>query len=397
MKWVSSWKYIPILYDMEMAAMENCTQRVIFPNNLNGNKVRILLSNKWSKKPLIIEKMTVGTTEDDTVTEFATVTLKGEAVIKLAPDEEVLSDEINLQVYAGKQIAVSAYIKERQVIENACCFWAKGGAKVLLNDSGDDTETPIFNPVWAGKHYTIMGEDDGSDKEQYFYGFSAVQVYTEDDVHLIAAFGDSITHMAYVTNEITKRLYQSYPGKVALINCGIAGNRLVSDATYMDDLPANGGLFGEAGVKRFEKDVYEIDSVDLGLVLEGINDIMHPVQFDNALKATSAEEIIEGFKQIIEIAHKHGSLIYGCTVMPVGNDEYSKRWMEAFEESRLPLNEWMRTKNCFDGVLDYDLMVRDENKPGYMREGFSLGDGLHPGYVGAKCIAEQIDYAMLMK
>jgi hypothetical protein len=57
----------------------------------------------------------------------------------------------------------------------------------------------------------------------------------------------------------------------------------------------------------------------------------------------------------------------------------------------------MRTKNCFDGVLDYDLMVRDENKPGYMREGFSLGDGLHPGYVGAKCIAEQIDYAMLMK
>ena len=63
-------------------------------------------------------------------------------------------------------------------------------------------------------------------KGMCFYGFTGLQVYTKDTVKAIAAFGDSITHMSYVTNALSKRLFREYPGQVTLLNCGIGGNRL---------------------------------------------------------------------------------------------------------------------------------------------------------------------------
>ena len=52
MKWTSSFKYLPINYGMTLATLSDKTQRVLFDNNLNGNKVRILFSNKYAKETL---------------------------------------------------------------------------------------------------------------------------------------------------------------------------------------------------------------------------------------------------------------------------------------------------------------------------------------------------------
>ena len=52
MKWTSSFKYLPINYGMTLATLSDKTQRVLFENNLNGNKVRILFSNKYAKETL---------------------------------------------------------------------------------------------------------------------------------------------------------------------------------------------------------------------------------------------------------------------------------------------------------------------------------------------------------
>ena len=60
MKWVSSFKYLPINYGMTLATVSDRTQRVVFDNNLNGNKVRILLSNKYAKNLLKLRKVFIG-------------------------------------------------------------------------------------------------------------------------------------------------------------------------------------------------------------------------------------------------------------------------------------------------------------------------------------------------
>ena len=52
MKWASSFRYLPINYSVELAQIENQTQRVVFYNNLCGERIRIRLSNKYSKQNL---------------------------------------------------------------------------------------------------------------------------------------------------------------------------------------------------------------------------------------------------------------------------------------------------------------------------------------------------------
>ena len=214
-------------------------------------------------------------------------------------------------------------------------------------------------------------------------------------MRVVAAFGDSITHMSYVTNALTKRMYASYPGKVTMINSGIGGNRLVHDATYIEEVHQIVSVFGEAGIRRFEKDVFEIDSVDSVLSLIGINDIMHPIQFEGRAEATPAAEIIGGYRTIAGIAHSHGAKIYGATITPAGNSEFPASWLPAMEKSRLLLNNWIRGENDFDGYFDYDAAIRDEAKPGYSLPGVHIGDGLHPNDKGAQLVAEVVDLAEL--
>lgn len=48
MKWASTFKYITIPYGIALANIKGQTQRVTFDNNLRGNKVRVLLSNRHS-------------------------------------------------------------------------------------------------------------------------------------------------------------------------------------------------------------------------------------------------------------------------------------------------------------------------------------------------------------
>lgn len=395
MKWVSSFKYLPINYGMTLATVSDRTQRVVFDNNLNGNKVRILLSNKYAKNLLKLRKVFIGVENKGKIEKSVAVTLHGSTEIMLEAGEETYSDEVKLEVKAGDRLAVSMYLDQEQEIQNLCGYWAKNGAEVICNVQGDDTKEVIAQRVSMEEIYAFVKEDPSPVKGQFFFGFSAVQVLTEDDVKVVVAFGDSITAMSFFTNALQKRLYDTYPGQVTLVNAGIGGNRLVHDGTWIPDAPAEGGLFGEAGVKRFEKDVFETDQVDSIFCLIGINDIMHPVQFEGAGESISAEYLEQGYTYIAQKAHIHGAKIYGATVMPCGNADYSEEWIHAFEKTRIRINEWIRTQSPYDGYFDFDAILRDDTMPSYLREEVHIGDGLHPNTAGGEMLAECISLRML--
>lgn len=396
MKWVSTFKFLPINYSIRLTAIQNRTQRVIFDNNLRGDRIRILLSNKFSTVTLRLKRMTIGIAEGNSVQNPEEVRLRGRQEIILRPGEEIYSDEIGFRVEPGDRLAVSCYIDQTQQIMSVCGFWAKSGPIVTLNRQGDDSDGRAFDDVPAQEIYPLIKEDPSPLKAMFFYGFSAVQIYTEDSVKTIAAFGDSITHMGFVTNELYKRLYRDYPGQAALQNCGIGGNRLLRDATYIEDAPGGAKMFGEAGKRRFEKDVYGTDKVDVVLMLMGINDIMHPVQFgcDGGVPA-SAEELEEGYRFVIRKAREHDSRIFGATIPPCGNREYPENWLAMFDKSRTAVNEWLKNTDEFDKVFDYDAAVKDETEDGYMKERFHIGDGLHPNAKGGEAIVDAIDLKLL--
>ena len=83
MKWTSSFKYLPINYGMTLATLSDKTQRVLFDNNLNGNKVRILFSNKYAKETLNLKKVTIGIENEGAVERIREVTLRGTKEIVL--------------------------------------------------------------------------------------------------------------------------------------------------------------------------------------------------------------------------------------------------------------------------------------------------------------------------
>lgn len=394
MKWVSAFSYLPINYSVSLAQPADQTQRISFDNNLNGGTVRVRLSNRWSRSPLTLAKVTVGKAAGDQVLDVLPVTREGSARITLAPGEECWSDEIPLPVRAGERLAIQTYVDQTQSIESICAFWAPTGPMVELSAGGDFTDGAAFAPIPAEEVYPVIKAD--ANKGYFFYGVSGLQVLTDDDVKTVVLFGDSITHMSYLSNPLTRRLYAAYPGKVAVLNRGSGGNRLLHDATKVDFLPAEGACFGTAGIMRFEKDVFAQEKADAVIVLEGINDIMHPIQFQHPEEIITPPELVCGLRYLMAIARKHKAKIFGATITPCGNDEYPADWLPQFEAVRTETNRCIREGIGYDGWFDYDAAVRDEARPGYMLKECHIGDGLHPNVYGGERIAAQVDLAALM-
>jgi lysophospholipase L1-like esterase len=119
-------------------------------------------------------------------------------------------------------------------------------------------------------------------------------------------------------------------------------------------------------------------------MLEGINDIGHPGGVAPISEAVSAEDMIAGFRQIIERAHEHGVKVIGATITPF-NGSGEK------EAKRTAVNEWIRNGGAFDGVIDFDRALRDPANPLQMAAVYDGGDHLHPGDAGYKAMGEAID------
>jgi lysophospholipase L1-like esterase len=61
------------------------------------------------------------------------------------------------------------------------------------------------------------------------------------------------------------------------------------------------------------------------------------------------------------------------------------------EVLRLRLNDWIRGAGIFDGVVDFDAVLRDPARLQRMRAELDSGDHLHPGDAGYRKMADAID------
>ena len=65
------------------------------------------------------------------------------------------------------------------------------------------------------------------------------------------------------------------------------------------------------------------------------------------------------------------------------------------EADRQEVNQWIRSSGSFDGVVDFDMAVRDPARPSRFREEYQSGDHLHPSTAGYKAMAAAIDFGAL--
>jgi lysophospholipase L1-like esterase len=351
------------------------TVRMIVRTSIGGERVRVQLSNALGNKPLVIGAAHIAIRQmDAAIVPASDRVLKfgGRRTFTIPPGALVVSDPVDLEIPKLADVAVSLYLP-------------------------DDTGSPTVHTL--GLHTTYIADGDASGTVRWtpsstataYFWLSSVDVLAPSDAGVIAAFGDSITDGFATTVDkdqawpalLARRLASNKStARMGVMNLGISGNRVLRDFT------------GTNALARFDRDVLSRSGVRWITLLEGINDITFSAIPGLSGEAVTAEDLIWGYRQIIERAHVHGIKVASATIMPV---EGVVTYTEKGEEARQVVNQWIRTGRAFDAVIDFDALVRDPADPKRLRAEFDSGDHVHPNDRGNEAMADVIDLAIFLK
>ena len=147
----------------------------------------------------------------------------------------------------------------------------------------------------------------------------------------VVTFGDSITDGvgssigadARWPNDLARRLAALGGNTLAVVDEGIGGNRVLNDTPCC----------GAGAVARFGRDIAEVPGARDVILLEGVNDINSPRKAGRLSAphvAVSALQIVDGYEQIIALAHAARLRIFGATLTPFQGSRY---WTRAQRQS----------------------------------------------------------------
>jgi lysophospholipase L1-like esterase len=296
------------------------------------------------------------------------VTFDGKGAVTLPARTSALTDPVDLSVKPLSDLVVSVYVPEGTVVS----AWA-----------------PPFDPIVVeGSDATLVGHLSASRTLSIRPMVSEVDVLADRPHKVIVTLGDSITDgdIDVTTGE------RGWPGAlarrlqlrdIAVVNAGIGGNRL------LQSMP----MFGAAALSRLDRDVLSVPGLSYIIVLEGINDIgmSGPGGMFGDTLVVDPKALIAADSEIIRRAHEHAVKVFGATIMPFEGAEYYSTEKEKVRET---VNEWIRTSNAFDAVIDFDKTVRDPKAPTKLGAEYDSGDHLHPSSDGYRKIGESVDLGL---
>lgn len=371
--WVATWMTSP-MEGTWSESFQNQTVRMIAHVSLGGSRVRVEFSNAFGKDALTIGAAHVGIQQKDAaIVPGSDRALKfgGSPSVTIPPGALALSDAVDLNVAPLSNLAVSVYVPEQT---EPATYHGSGLHTTYISGTGNFTAEQDMSSQWTTASY---------------YWLSSVDVQAGADSGAIVAFGDSITDGAHSSvdanmqwpSQLAARLQKNAAtSKLAVVNAGIGGNRILHDVT------------GPNALARLDRDVIARDGVKYLIVLESINDLGWPHQpAAHGSQEVTAEQLIAGLQQIIDRAHAHGIKVFGATLTPYEGANY---YSEEGEQKREAINRWIRTGGAFDGVVDFDAATRDPDNPKRFLAANDSGDHLHPNDTGYTAMASAIDLSL---
>jgi lysophospholipase L1-like esterase len=121
---------------------------------------------------------------------------------------------------------------------------------------------------------------------------------------------------------------------------------------------------------------------------EGINDIgrLHEANLPN-YKLT-AEDIEQGFAQLVVRAHEHGTKVFDATYKGAGY------FTENDEQILHAINHWILTSGVLDGAIEFDKAAGEPANPSKFALTYDTGDHLHPKEEGYAAMADSVDISL---
>ncbi|MGW3925442.1 GDSL-type esterase/lipase family protein, partial [Streptomyces sp. NPDC005093] len=108
--------------------------------------------------------------------------------------------------------------------------------------------------------------------------------------------------------------------------------------------------------------------------------------------ALTAQDLINGYRNLIQQAHAAHVRIIGGTMLP---DKGAGYYSDSAEAVRQAANSWIRTSGAFDGVVDFETALADPADPAALDPAFDSGDHLHPNEAGMQALANAVDLSLL--
>lgn len=369
--WVTTWGCGPQLTEpgnLPPTPLANSTLRQFVHTTIGGSHLRVRFSNAYGTSPVTINSAHValaagagsaGGGEINPVTDRA-LTFHGAPSIVIPAGEVVLSDPFDYSLPALTNLAVTIYF---------------GSISATTINGHPGSRTTSF--IQSGNVVTASSLPSAS-TTAHWYIITGVDVLADSSSHAVVTLGDSITDGRGSTTDgndrwpdALARRFATNPATagVAVDNMGIGGNGIF------------GGL-GPAAVARFDRDVIGQSGARWLIVFEGVNDI------GGDSTGTIATNLIAAFTRFAAEAHAHNLLVYGATITPFGGNGY---YTPSHEASRQTVNSWIRTNNVYDGVIDFDAVVRDPVTLTNLLAAYNSGDGLHLNPTGYQAMADAIN------
>ncbi len=383
--WIASWAASPQSGSPNpreaLLNIDNQTVRERVRISMGGSQIQLRFSNEFGSSPLVIGSATVAIPTNASSVEqesIRSVTFEGHKSVTIPAGAPVLSDPITFPVIFGAEISVSIYFPKRLTTPTLHAFAFK---HAVISQHGD---------------FTHAEKIDAATTSTASISVTAVFVPAQASERLVVAFGDSITDgdgstvdadKNWPSDLIRRAASTSKTSALAVVNEGIVGNRLLRD----------GDIFGISALARFDRDALVPAGVTHIVLLEGLNDICFPgAKMDGQYLADpaetrSAQDITNAYRQLISRAHARGIKVIGATITPCEGVEIPGYYSEAKEETRQTVNKWIRTSGAFDGIIDFDAVVRDPKHPSQLLPKFTSKDHLHPNDEGYKAMAASID------
>lgn len=335
--------------DMPKESLSNRSIRQVVHVSFGGSTLRLKLSNEFSQQPVSIHSVYIADAlgDDWKINAKSAKYLKfsGKKSTIIGAGKAIFSDALSYPLTTGQRLAITIN-------------YGSSTPEHATSHRGSRTTSYIIKGVSKPTSSFEVCE-----KVDHWYNLSAIDIKTENDIPVVAILGNSITdgrgsttnHQNRWTDVFSDALNANSP--YGVLNLGIGGNCVVE-----------GGL-SEPAMQRFDRDILAQSGISHLIIFEGTNDIgISTKHYEHV-----ADTLIACYKVLIAKAKARGIKVYGATITPTKGNGWYSHWHEALRQT---VNEWIRTSHAFDGIIDFDLCVRDPQDPQRLQEQYS-DDWLH--------------------
>ncbi len=389
--WYASWTASPwnggglppTMFGPSVEAVANQTIRQTITLSRGGSDVRVRLSNEYGKTAMRIGAASLGYSKGGKMVRVP-LTFSGASTINVLAGAPIVSDPVAVALPDGAKLEISVFFPERAPMATIHLLGEQesvisGPGNYVLADAMPGAQPFEFREkMGTGRSYPSR------------YALCEVDVAGPAPIRTVVAFGDSITDgMGSTVNadrrwpDYLSRRIVAAKLKLSVVNQGIGGNQVLA-----------GGM-GDSALSRFDRDALALPGVSTIVLMEGINDIGFSGGMIPGITRPDiipAEEIIQGYRQLIARAHARGVKVIGATMTPFeGSPAYTKEK----EAVRAAANAWIRSSGAFDAVVDFDATTRDPQNPLKLRPEFNGGDWIHLNDAGYEAMAAAIDLSKL--